>query len=350
MDISQLIQGWVDNRINNQQAVVNTQQRQESNKTFTDRNIVTTEAGVLGGSGDSDIRKFLTPILSNHVPITQGVNGLQCGFVAFNMDKNKVFEQEQPLVFRKTGPSDWNGQAIDFGYYRENQTCEYTDIPGGELINLSGFPGDGEANLNWNQLDYKDKKNGAEAYEVKRSLVEGGPYKLIKTVPVDTLHSWNNYRDTGLINGNIYYYVINPINCKGKSDKTSNEIAIQPRENPPDPEKPPDPGTICVYRWIYQGCDNWSYIVLNHWYESLFNGTTDRYCANGPGTHPYPDSHQIYRWVFNYSPTPYFYNQWAYITVFRGSEEVVTSYDREACPAVLGPYPPNYSDPNWNGT
>ncbi len=61
----------------------------------------------------------------------------------------------------------------------------------------------------------------ASTYNVKRALVNGGPYTVIRNVTA------TNYIDTGLINGTNYYYVVSAVNTYGESTDTV-QVAARP--------------------------------------------------------------------------------------------------------------------------
>jgi fibronectin type 3 domain-containing protein len=72
------------------------------------------------------------------------------------------------------------------------------------------------------RLDLAEVDN-ASGYNIYRSNVAGGPYTLLTTTPITTL----SYTDTGLTNGQTYYYVATAVNTAGESAK-STEVAATP--------------------------------------------------------------------------------------------------------------------------
>jgi len=72
---------------------------------------------------------------------------------------------------------------------------------------LCATPANAQVTLSWNAAD------GAIAYNIKRSVTNGGPYVSIATVGFTS----GNYIDTGLSNGTNYFYVISAVNGGGAS-------------------------------------------------------------------------------------------------------------------------------------
>ncbi|MEC0167510.1 pectinesterase family protein [Paenibacillus graminis] len=83
-------------------------------------------------------------------------------------------------------------------------------------LGLTGFPGNGAAQLKWPAL------GGAAAYNVKRSLTSGGPYDLIASSIAEL-----SYVDAAIVNDTTYYYVITAAGPAGESG-ISNEVSITP--------------------------------------------------------------------------------------------------------------------------
>jgi hypothetical protein len=65
--------------------------------------------------------------------------------------------------------------------------------------------GDASASLNWGTVA------GAVSYNVKRSLVSGGPYAFVANTTA------TSFTDTGLTNGTTYYYVVTALNAATES-------------------------------------------------------------------------------------------------------------------------------------
>ncbi len=65
-----------------------------------------------------------------------------------------------------------------------------------------------------------DASNGATSYRVKRATTSGGPYSLITTVTTPS------YRDTGLVPGQAYYYVVSSLNGADESANSAEASAV----------------------------------------------------------------------------------------------------------------------------
>lgn len=85
---------------------------------------------------------------------------------------------------------------------------------------LTAAAGNGQAVLSWNA------SSGATSYAVKRAAVSGGPYTTIASNVVAT-----SYTDTGLTNGNTYYYVVSAANSAGTSSH-STQASVTPQGTP----------------------------------------------------------------------------------------------------------------------
>ncbi|HEV2693108.1 MAG TPA: autotransporter-associated beta strand repeat-containing protein, partial [Verrucomicrobiae bacterium] len=85
--------------------------------------------------------------------------------------------------------------------------------------NLTATAGSAQATLNWAAMD------GADAYNVKRSTVNGGPYSIIASPTA------NNFTDNTAANGTTYYYVISSTNVFGDS-LNSAQVNVTPSIGP----------------------------------------------------------------------------------------------------------------------
>src|SRR6266849_5858489 len=91
-------------------------------------------------------------------------------------------------------------------------TCSTPAAPTG----LSATAGNAQVLLGWTA------SSGAASYNVKRSTTSGGPYTTIATGIATT-----NHTDTGLTNGNAYYYVVSAVNSCSESGN-SNQASATP--------------------------------------------------------------------------------------------------------------------------
>jgi 6-phosphogluconolactonase (cycloisomerase 2 family) len=110
--------------------------------------------------------------------------------------------------------------AVGFGPEGRNSaeaTATPLDPPPAPL-GLSAAPGNTLITLSWMA------SAGASSYNVKRSLVSGGPYTTIATGVVPT-----GFLDTGLTNYTPYYYVVSAVGTVGGEGADSTEATATPR-------------------------------------------------------------------------------------------------------------------------
>jgi hypothetical protein len=81
---------------------------------------------------------------------------------------------------------------------------------------LAATPVSFQVGLNWTA------SSTATGYNIKRSLVTGGPYTTIGT------SGSNGFVDTGVTNGTTYYYVVSAVNGGGESANSSEISAMPP--------------------------------------------------------------------------------------------------------------------------
>ncbi len=86
-------------------------------------------------------------------------------------------------------------------------------LPPGASSNLVAVPANGQIALRWAEAPF------ATGYNVKRSLVTGGPYVTITNVASTAI------TDTGLNNGRTYYYVVSPVDLAGEGPNSSEAAA-----------------------------------------------------------------------------------------------------------------------------
>jgi fibronectin type 3 domain-containing protein len=90
---------------------------------------------------------------------------------------------------------------------------------------LQATPGNAQITLTWNT------SNGAISYNLKRATTAGGPYM---TIGSPTISSFTN---TGLTNGNSYFYVVSALNAAGES-ANSGEVTATPMASVTPPAAP----------------------------------------------------------------------------------------------------------------
>ena len=95
-----------------------------------------------------------------------------------------------------------------------------TPAPPAAPASINATAGNGQVALSWTA------SAGAVSYNVKRSLVSGGPYAFVTSVTT------TNYTDTGLTNGMTYYYVVTASNTSGESSN-SPQTSATPNLAPP---------------------------------------------------------------------------------------------------------------------
>jgi fibronectin type 3 domain-containing protein len=83
-------------------------------------------------------------------------------------------------------------------------------------LNLAATAGNASITLTWSA------SATATNYNVKRSLVSGGPYTTTNSVPAPT----TNYSDTQVTNGTTYFYVVSAINATGEGADSSQVSAM----------------------------------------------------------------------------------------------------------------------------
>jgi type II secretory pathway pseudopilin PulG len=87
-----------------------------------------------------------------------------------------------------------------------------------QVTGLTATPGDGVATLAWTKVVATKFSH----YELWRGATSGGETKL-----VDDL-TGNGYTDSGLVNGQTYYYVVYAVNVDGVAGPASNEVSVRP--------------------------------------------------------------------------------------------------------------------------
>jgi fibronectin type 3 domain-containing protein len=113
----------------------------------------------------------------------------------------------------------------------------YGDLPNQPPFTPAGLtasPSNAAVSLTWNSAV------GANSYMIGRSTITGGPYTNIASGVTAT-----DYRDTGLINGTNYYYVVAATNSYGVSSN-SVEVSATPAPPVPSPWQTQDIGAVGI--------------------------------------------------------------------------------------------------------
>ena len=115
------------------------------------------------------------------------------------------------------------GQYVDVGICVHSNAVP--PVPAIPLTptNLIAAAGSLGVSLGW------DNSSGAASYNVKRSLVGGGPYTNVVLTP-----AINTGTDSSVSNGTTYYYVISAVNDSGESADSA-EVAVTTISPPPSP-------------------------------------------------------------------------------------------------------------------
>jgi hypothetical protein len=87
-------------------------------------------------------------------------------------------------------------------------------------VSLSAIGGDAVVTLIWTA------SKGATGYNVKRGTTKGGPYTQLATTTSP------GYKDSSVINGTTYYYVVSALNAAGESANSA-EVFATPKLVPP---------------------------------------------------------------------------------------------------------------------
>ena len=135
-----------------------------------------------------------------------------------------------------------------------------------EKIELKATGGDKLVTLDWQGNDY------ASGYTVRRSVTQGGPYETVATSVYG-----NSYKDTNVINGITYYYVVSALNNFNEV-VTSNEASATPKGAViPDPEPETGDRAILVVT-LNTGLEKEFDLSMTEvnafidWYEAKSNG------------------------------------------------------------------------------
>jgi len=126
---------------------------------------------------------------------------------------NNGYYPAEPVFDDATGPGSFNGFNLYNDLVKNSVPVTLPPAPTG----LSAVAGNAQVSLSWTA------SLGATSYNVKRSIVTGGPYTIIASLVLNT-----TYTDIGLTNGTIYYYVVSAVNSAGESALNSAQVSATP--------------------------------------------------------------------------------------------------------------------------
>jgi fibronectin type 3 domain-containing protein len=174
-------------------------------------------------------------------------------------------------------------------------------LPPGSPMNLSAMPGNAQVVLTW-AAPSNDGGAAISGYRVYRGNTSGGETLLI------TLGNVFTYTDTGLTNGQTYYYKVSAVNSIGEGSQ-SNEVPVTPATVPVSPfltsvtpgdalamllwESPPSDGGSAVTAYkVYRGTTPGGETllitlgnVLTYTDTGLTNGQTYYYKVSAVNSH-----------------------------------------------------------------
>ena len=125
------------------------------------------------------------------------------------------------LLFGKTGSHYFNGSLDEVQVFTRTLGSDEvaalyysnTYLPMTAPSTLASVAGDARVSLQWADAA------GATSYNIKRSLVTGGPYTTITNVTA------TEFVDTGLANNRTYYYVVSGVNAIGEGPDSAEDYA-----------------------------------------------------------------------------------------------------------------------------
>ncbi len=129
----------------------------------------------------------------------------------------------QTLVARQNSDGSWYGvdstsEQYPFETAWSVQMLQKTSFTAC-VTNLSGTGQAGDTvNLTWTGIQ------SAGSYTIQRSTTNGGPYTNVATVAATSFQDSNS---TGLVGGDTYFYVVQPLNSDSRAICTSNQATVE---------------------------------------------------------------------------------------------------------------------------
>ena len=162
------------------------------------------------------------------------------GATGYNVKRSLVNGGPYTLLSGGLTATNYNDSVVTNGttyYYvvsATNSACESTNsiqvsatpvcTPPAAPAGLTATAGDSLVSLRWNT------SSGATGYNVKRSLIDGGPYTLLSGGLTDT-----NCTDSVVTNGTTYYYVVSAVNagCESTNSIQASATPANSTNHPP---------------------------------------------------------------------------------------------------------------------
>jgi len=157
-------------------------------------------------------------VVLNGATGTLYVNGVQVGQnTGMTLNPSSLGATNQNYIGKAQFNDPYLAGAVDdfriFGQALTAQQIAALAAPPTAPTSLTASAGNAQVSLSWGAV------TGAVSYNVKRSLVSGGPYAFV------TNTSATSFTDTGLTNGTAYYYVVTALNAATESLDSSPNAA-----------------------------------------------------------------------------------------------------------------------------
>lgn len=197
-----------------------------------------------GGQGPNSTETAATPVAPPGAPTGLAANPgnatvalnwtASAGATSYNVKRSNTSGSGYALVASAVATTTYTDSSVSNGttyYYvvtalnaggqsaNSTQASASPVLPPNAPTALYLNAGNTQAALAW------PSSSGATSYNVKRAVFSGGPYTIVASGSNAT-----SYTDTGLVNGQPYYYVISAVNVGGESGN-SLERSVLPNAN-----------------------------------------------------------------------------------------------------------------------